>query len=142
MSERPRYELHEHTDMTRHPYTKICHAHADGSTPHSHSNTGPACYGRRKQYRVKPNGPQLEYIPRPPEQSTFRVVFVDEYTPGHAAAGISRERWQEERAQFLADMAAETASAPAVERMAGTYRLRPIYELRDPHAETKEGADD
>lgn len=142
MSERPRYELHEHTDMSRHPYTNIRHAHADGSTPHSHPNTGPACYDRRKQYRVKPNGPQLEYIPRPESESTFHVVFVDEYTEAHRSCGISRARWEAERAAFLADMAAETVSTHAVETLVSRFRLIPLYEIRNPHAETKEAADD
>lgn len=142
MTERPRYELHEHTEMSRHPYTTIRHAHEDGSTPHSHPNTGPACYDRRKQYRVKPNGPQLEYIPRSQEESTFHVVFVDEYTPAHTSAGISRERWEVERAAFLADVAAEQASGYAIERLVKMFRLTPIYELRRTDAEKNEATDD
>lgn len=142
MPDRPRYELHEHTDLSRHPYTRIRHAHPNGSTPHSHPETGPACYDRRKQYRVKPNGPQLDYIPRPESESTFHVVFVDEYTPGHASAGISRERWEAERAQFLADMAEQTVSTHAVDTLVTMFRLIPIYEIRNPHAEAKEAADD
>jgi len=142
MSERPHYELHEHADLRTNPHTDIRHAHPAGSTPHSHPDTGPARYERRKQFRVKPNGPQLAYIPRSPAESTFRVVFVDEYTPGHASAGISRERWEAERAAFLADMGKQTGGTYAIDRLVRMFRLIPIYEIRNPNAEAKEAADD
>lgn len=143
MTERLRYELHEHAVLTSRRAEHIRHAHADGSTPHKHPDCGPARYDQRQQYRVKPNGPQREWRELAEWQRSFHVVFVDEYTAGHASAGISRERWEAERAAFLADMRGEAEyTTPPIATMVHEFRLRPIYELRRPDAEAKEAADD
>lgn len=124
-----RYETHEHS-YTSGPEARrarkpgephLVHSHEGGDVPHSHPETGPGRYGRNRLTR-KPAGPQLPYVER--ERRTFHVFFLDEYTDGHAAAGISRERWERERAAFLAE-----ARAPAVERMATDFRLTPVYAL-------------
>lgn len=138
------YEVHEHS-YTSGPNAggryrdgqwssgKFAHSHEGGDVPHSHPHTGPAYFGRRKLTK-RPYGPQLEYIAHTPEQNTFRVIFVNEYTDAHASAGISRERWERNRAAFLAIAAGsdEYESLTADARMVSRYRLTPIYELSKP----------
>ena len=142
---RTRYELHEHSILTsRHsPGEKVVHAHADGSAPHRHPDTGPATYGRAKgrRYRAKPHGAQLPSIEPTEEERSFTVVFVDGYTPAHAAAGITPERYEAERAAFLAAVEAEAAPSSAAERMIETFRLAVRYEYVAPPADEPDTLD-
>lgn len=134
MAGRP-YELHEHAVLTsrRSPGETIAHAHEGGSEPHRHPDTGPATYGRARgqRHRAKPHGEQLTYVAPTDEERCFTVVFVEGYTPGHATAGISRERYEAERAAFRAAMEADATPTPAVERLVRDFRLTVRYEVAD-----------
>ncbi len=121
------YELHEHAYLNTGGREKgnLLHSHEGGETPHTHPGMGPSCYNRHRRRSKRPFGPQLPYVAPTPDQETFNVVWVDEYTPGHAGAGISRERWEAERAAFLAG-----AHSITVERLVREFRARPVFELR------------
>ncbi len=129
-------EIHGHAVLSGPLYQAgtrdITHAHEGGDRAHRHPGTGPAHYqrDRYKKYTVRPNGPQLPTVPLTDEERTFRVVFVDKYTDGHRAAGISPERFAAERAAFLAG-----GQAPAVARMVETFDMVPVYELHTPQRE-------
>ncbi len=122
-------EVHEHS-YVRGQRGKIAHSHEGGERAHRHEDTGPACYSRKKKYTIRPTGLQLPTVPLTDEERTFRVVFVDKYTDGHRAAGISLERFAAERAAFLAG-----GQAPAVARMVETFDMVPVYELHTPQRE-------
>jgi hypothetical protein len=146
-----RYEMHEHKyiagpNSRRTDLWTLVHAHPDGSRPHRHPDTGPARYtidrdewaavatgvgGGRRLFRAKPTGPQLEYVEPEPADQTFEVIYVDRgHTAAHAAAGIDRERYERERAAFLADAAAgEGGLVPA--RLQLAFRMRPVYRYED-----------
>lgn len=115
--------------------THFTHSHEGGDQGHLHPDCGPAFYQRgvaRAKRMKKPSGPHLEYVERTEQESTFRVIFVDKYTDGHASAGISRERWELERSNFLAFAEGERAafdSVSAEDRIATEFDLRPIYEI-------------
>lgn len=148
-----RLEIHEHSwisgpNANRSWLRRIEHSHADGHIPHSHPDTGPACYtidkdkwfratgmmgGGKKKYTTKPTGPQLDFIPRPEEDSTFDVIMVDRgYSRAHQASGISEERYALERADFLEVVASQGESgSPAVSRMAWTFGLTPNFRYID-----------
>ncbi len=121
--------------------SSVEHAHEGGDVPHKHPDTGPATYtidkdewhavtgldgGGRKKFAHKPTGPQLPTVELEDWQRTFRVVFVDEYTDGHAGAGISREAFEASRAQFEARGA---ASAHAAARMILGFGMTPTSEV-------------
>lgn len=126
----------------------IEHAHEGGDRPHLHPDCGPATYtidkdawaaatglkgGGRKKFTAAPTGPQLPLVERPPQDNTFQVIFVDEYTPGHASAGISPEQFALMRAAFIRDAAdARASGGHAVARMEQEFGMTPIYELRKP----------
>ncbi len=135
------YEQHEHSYVSG-PESKrprkpgvphIVHAHAGGEGGHLHPDTGPARYDRaqHKKLTKKPRGPQLPFVERPPEESTFRVIFVDAYTTAHGQAGISPERYAQERADFLATMRGEMVGMTP-DRLSQRFDLTPIYELHTP----------
>lgn len=136
------YERHEHSYITgpesrkpRKPGApELVHSHEGGDMPHSHPDTGPSRYGQNKLTKL-PKGPQLELVEHTPERGSFRVIFVDEYTVGHASAGLSRERWEHERAAFLSIAAGQDGyqANSAEARMIREFRLTPIYELSDPN---------
>lgn len=135
------YEVHEHAYTSGPEQRKprkpgapeLVHSHEGGDMPHAHPDTGRSRYGQNKLTK-KPTGPQLERIAIAPERNTFRVIFVDEYTSGHASAGISRERWERERAAFLSIAAGEGdyESHSVDARMVREFRMTPIYEVSGP----------
>lgn len=117
------------------------HAHEGGDRSHGHPETGPAHFIggiARAKLVTRPTGEQLPLVALEDEQRTFHVVFVDEYTAAHTSAGISRERWEAERAGFLRCIAGEAHGLHAVSRMIDDFDMTPIYELRRPDdAETR-----
>lgn len=105
MMQKPRgLEVHEHSYVSGPNAHKswlrtLTHSHADGSTPHEHEHTGPACYvidkdawaaatglkgGGRKRYTKAPTGPQLAWVERPECERTFRVIICAP-VPGQGA---------------------------------------------------------
>lgn len=121
---------------------QFMHAHEGGDRAHRHPETGPASFIggiARAKRTVKPSGPQLPLVPLTEEERTFHVVFVDDYTAAHAGAGISRERWERERADFVRCVAGEAHGLHAVSRMIDTFDMIPIYELRRPDDGTATG---
>lgn len=57
---------------------RFSHSHAGGSVPHTHPETGPSCYGGRKQkLTTRPTGEQMEMILRTPEENTFELIITD-----------------------------------------------------------------
>lgn len=106
-------EVHEHCfirgPQANRPGYKFEHSHEGGDVPHTHPDTGPACYtidkdawfaatglrgGGRKQFTPKPKGLRLAVIPRTAEESRFEIVVHDPSGPpgftgqggGHHAA--------------------------------------------------------
>lgn len=137
-------EVHEHCYLGEERRSDIEHSHEGGARPHWHQHCGPAHYtidkdewlratglkgGGRKKFTAKPTGPQLPIVPIAPEENTFRVIFVDEYTDGHQSAGISPEDFALMRRDFVENMA---AGAHAIERMKQSFGMTPIYEIVRP----------
>ena len=134
--------MHQHTFISG-PHnhggaaSQFLHCHEGGNRAHRHEDTGPAYYpggiGRAKS-RLKPHGRHLPLVSLTDEERTFTVVFVDQYTDGHAGAGISRERWERERAAFI-DLLEGGARFDAISverRLREEFDLRAIYRLDPP----------
>ncbi len=132
-------EVHSHHYLSS--TSSFEHSHEGGGVPHKHPDTGPATFvidkdewhaatgldgGGRKKFTHKPTGPQLPIAELEDWQRTFRVVFVDEYTDGHAGAGISREAFEASRAKFEARGA---ASAHAAAGMVLSFGMTPTSEV-------------
>lgn len=140
VTEFPRMEVHRHAYIRGGKRGEVSHSHPGGSVPHSHPDTGPSHFMGRGSKRgpkatARPSGPQLDYIEHTPEQNTFRVVFVDVYTPSHASAGITPEMFAAMRAAFVADMAGADDGMEHISadrRMVNEFGLTPIYELSAP----------
>lgn len=100
------YEQHEHV-FIRGPRAgsayrnKIVHSHEGGDVPHAHPDTGPGSYvidkdewyratgmrgGGRKTFTKQPEGEQLPYILRTPEENSFEV-HVGPNPPGWEGSG-------------------------------------------------------
>lgn len=96
-----RLEVHEHIyitgprargmfiQATQKTTSHFSHSHEGGDIPHTHPDTGPGCYvidkdewfqqtglrgGGRKKFTAKPEGEQLAFIERTPEENTFEVI--------------------------------------------------------------------
>jgi hypothetical protein len=112
----PQLEMHEHTyisgprangvfDPKRQKTTStFSHSHANGSTPHQHPHTGPACYvidkddwkrvtgmrgGGRKQYTAAPSGEQLPFVELDDAQKSFKVICVGPPSTNGTGPGVS-----------------------------------------------------
>ncbi len=137
------YAKHRHTYITgpesKRPGTHhFEHSHEGGDCYHRHQDTGPAYFAggiSRAKRTKRPVGLQLAYVEPAEHERTFRVIFVDEYTPGHTSAGIGRAQWERERAAFIAAMhrgGPDSQDLTTEARMVNEFGMTPIYEVVKP----------
>lgn len=107
-----RLEVHSHTFVsgprangpfvaaTQRTTSTFDHSHEGGDVPHTHPDTGPACYvidkdewarlgyvgGGRKKFTAQPTGEQMPAEPLSEEERTFDVVVCDP-PPGFEGTG-------------------------------------------------------
>jgi hypothetical protein len=62
---------------------EFSHSHPQGSTPHTHPQTGPSSYGygwargKSNKLTAKPTGEQMPPIPLTEEENTFELIVTD-----------------------------------------------------------------
>lgn len=128
-----RLEVHEHSYISGPnarwtPTRNVEHSHWAGGQGHLHPEVGPATFtidkdewyaatglvgGGRKQFSRKPKGEQLPWMP--PEERTFKVVFVDRGFTSEIArsTGLTQEQWEADRDCFVAEAAEQAARRAA-----------------------------
>jgi hypothetical protein len=102
---------------------KIRHSHPGGEIPHTHENTGPACYGYRHKFSKRPTGEQLgAAIPRSEEDNTFDLVIADT-----AHIGV------EDGFVPVGNTPIEEITTPAADRMVRTFGMKcNVIDMRTP----------
>jgi hypothetical protein len=95
---------------------EFSHSHPQGSTPHTHPQTGPSSYGygwargKSNKLTAKPTGEQMPPIPLTEEENTFELIVTDSALI-HGKLPIG-------------DTPLEALGFPAAERIMGSHRMK------------------